>query len=61
MYYSLVNNYKECKFVEDEGSVLFYRNKLGKAVRKVVYDEDSGVDVNGGASAVASGSEEEEY
>lgn len=59
MYYSLVNNYRECKFVEDEGSCLFYRNKLGKAVRRVVYDEDSGVDVNGGASAVASGSEEE--
>lgn len=59
MYYSLVNNYKECKFVEDEGSVLFYRNKLGKSVRKVVYDEDSGVDVKGGASAAASGSEED--
>jgi omega-6 fatty acid desaturase (delta-12 desaturase) len=63
MYYSLVNNYKECKFVEDEGSCLFYRNKYGKSVRKVVNEEDSGVDGLQTSKDVSSGSdyEEEEY
>jgi len=43
MYYSLVKNYQECRFVEDEGSCLFYKNKFGKAARRVVYEEDSAV------------------
>jgi len=46
MYYSLYRNYSECKFVEDTGSCVFYKNRFGKARKVVVYDqEDSGVDV----------------
>ncbi|CAD6583543.1 MAG: hypothetical protein CYPHOPRED_002390 [Cyphobasidiales sp. Tagirdzhanova-0007] len=45
MYKSLYNNHTQCKFVEDTGSCVFYKNKLGKAQRVVVYEEDSGVDV----------------
>lgn len=45
MYHSLVKNYSECKFVEDNGSCVFYKNRFGKAKRTVVYEEDSGVDV----------------
>ena len=45
MYYSLYNNYSQCKFVEDTGSCVFYKNAQGKAKRTVVYEEDSGVDV----------------
>lgn len=45
MYRSLVKNYSECKFVEDTGSCVFYKNRFGKAKRTVVYEEDSGVDV----------------
>lgn len=59
MYTSLLNNYRDCKFVEDEGQILVYKNKLGKSKTKVVCDADSGVDVNGSASAAASGSEED--
>lgn len=58
MYYSLVKNYKECKFVEDEGSVLFYKNSKGQAKRKVVYEVDSAVALESEEST-SSGSEQE--
>ncbi|TFK21586.1 delta 12 fatty acid epoxygenase [Coprinopsis marcescibilis] len=32
VFSTLWKNYNECQFVEDEGNVLFYRNKKGKAV-----------------------------
>jgi len=45
MYTSLVSNYRQCRFVEDNDSCVFYKNAQGKAQRRVVYEEDSGVDV----------------
>lgn len=55
MYYSLVKNYQECRFVEDEGGCVFYKNKNGKAARRVVYEEDSAVALGD----TTSGSEQE--
>jgi omega-6 fatty acid desaturase (delta-12 desaturase) len=41
--------FRECKFVEDEGNVVFYKNAKGLAVRVPVLPDagvsDSGVDV----------------
>ena len=34
VFKALWDNYNDCQFVEDEGDVLFYRNKEGKAVRR---------------------------
>lgn len=34
VFSALWDNYNNCQFVEDEGEVLFYRNKEGKAVRR---------------------------
>ncbi|KAF8883956.1 fatty acid desaturase-domain-containing protein [Infundibulicybe gibba] len=31
---ALWNNYNKCQFVEDEGDVLFYRDKKGQAIRR---------------------------
>lgn len=48
MFVSLWKNYSSCRFVEDEGEVLFYKNAIGKAARSVVMPtvaSDSGVDV----------------
>ena len=45
MYSALFKNHVDCKFVEDSGSCVFYKNKSGKAKKVVVYEEDSGVDV----------------
>jgi len=47
---SLYKNYKECRFIEDKGDVVFYKNASGLAQR-VAVDEykgqsDSGVDVS---------------
>jgi omega-6 fatty acid desaturase (delta-12 desaturase) len=43
--------YKECKFVEDEGSVVFYKNAHGLAQVRPVLPEgtasDSGIEVEG--------------
>ena len=39
---------RQCKFVEDEGDVVFYKNAYGKASCKAVFNEpisDSGIDV----------------
>lgn len=42
--------FRECKFVEDEGSVVFYKNANGLAAARPVFPEshisDSGVEVN---------------
>ncbi|KAL0945986.1 hypothetical protein HGRIS_012264 [Hohenbuehelia grisea] len=34
VFKALWNSYNKCQFVEDEGDILFYRDKLGKAVRR---------------------------
>ncbi|KAE9386389.1 hypothetical protein BT96DRAFT_928238 [Gymnopus androsaceus JB14] len=34
VFKALWDNYNDCQFVEDEGDVLFYRNKEGKAIRR---------------------------
>lgn len=51
MYTSLFKNYSLCKFVEDTGSCVFYKNRFGQAAKKVVYEEDSGVDVKNSQSS----------
>jgi len=48
---SLFKSYSQCRFVEDEGDVVFYKNAKGKAARAVVMQDkkgnvsDSGIDV----------------
>lgn len=51
MYSSLMKNYSKCKFVEDTGSCLFYKDAYGNASRRVVYEEDSGVCVSEGSES----------
>ncbi|THH00510.1 hypothetical protein EW026_g2028 [Hermanssonia centrifuga] len=34
IFNALWDNYNSCQFVEDEGSVLFYRDRTGKAIRR---------------------------
>ncbi|TFK22249.1 delta 12 fatty acid epoxygenase [Coprinopsis marcescibilis] len=34
VFKALWKNYNECQFVENEGNVLFYRNKKGEAIRR---------------------------
>ncbi|KAF5337898.1 hypothetical protein D9757_015100 [Collybiopsis confluens] len=34
VFKALWDNYNECQFVEDDGDVIFYRNKEGKAIRR---------------------------
>lgn len=34
VFQALWHSYNECQFVEDEGDIVFYRNKEGKAVRR---------------------------
>ncbi|TFK53232.1 hypothetical protein OE88DRAFT_1626954 [Heliocybe sulcata] len=34
VFSALWHNYNECQFVEDEGDVLFYKNRKGEAVRR---------------------------
>lgn len=42
--------FKQCKFVEDEGSVVFYKNAYGQAAGRPIYRDhsssDSGVDLD---------------
>ncbi|GAA95111.1 uncharacterized protein L969DRAFT_95919 [Mixia osmundae IAM 14324] len=44
---SLWNSYSQCRFVEDEGDIVFYKNKNGKSIRKVARSDssDSGTDL----------------
>ena len=51
MYYSLWNNFANCKFVEDTGSCVFYKNKKGVAARTVVYESDSGAALSDDSSS----------
>ncbi|ORY81298.1 delta-12-fatty acid desaturase [Leucosporidium creatinivorum] len=49
MWVSLWKSYRQCRFVEDEGEVVFYKDQYGRTSRQVVYESlpsDSGVDVN---------------
>lgn len=48
MFVSLWKNWKSCRFVEDEGEVVFYRDALGRTARHPVTEtavSDSGVDL----------------
>ena len=44
--------FKECKFVEDEGDILFYKNAYGLATTRPIFPDhsasDSGVEVDTG-------------
>ncbi|CAH7684807.1 fatty acid desaturase-domain-containing protein [Phakopsora pachyrhizi] len=52
-WYSLWKNFRQCRFVEDEGDVVFYKNAKGQAHRRVINKNiaesvsDSGVDLEG--------------
>ncbi|KAK4698789.1 hypothetical protein P7C70_g7480, partial [Phenoliferia sp. Uapishka_3] len=49
MFVSLWKNFKTCRFVDDDDEVVFYRDALGRAQRRVVYasvPSDSGVEVD---------------
>ena len=43
--------FRECKFVEDEGDIVFYKNARGLAAAKAVFTDkaasDSGIEING--------------
>jgi len=43
---SLWKCYKECRFVDDEGDVVFYRNAKGEQQRRLAEAVDSGVEFN---------------
>lgn len=34
-FYALYRSFTECLFVEEDGDIVFYKNKEGKAVREV--------------------------
>ena len=38
-FYALYRSFTECQFVEDEGDIIFYKNKQGKAAREVLVEE----------------------
>ena len=47
MFVSLYKNYCQCRYVDDEGSVLFYRDAYGRKRRTAVMPDvpsDSGVE-----------------
>ncbi|SJL05747.1 related to Delta(12) fatty acid desaturase [Armillaria ostoyae] len=37
-FYALYRSFTECLFVEEEGDIVFYKNKKGEAAREVAYD-----------------------
>ena len=37
-FYALYRSFTECVFVEDEGSIVFYKNKYGLASRQLSED-----------------------
>lgn len=49
MLVSLWRNYRDCRFIEDEGDVLMFRDANGKTLRRVAFEQqavdDSGIDV----------------
>jgi omega-6 fatty acid desaturase (delta-12 desaturase) len=44
-FVSLWKNYRACRFVDDEGEVIFFRNAKGQARRKAADNTDSGVEL----------------
>ncbi|KAK4045990.1 hypothetical protein OIV83_006455 [Microbotryomycetes sp. JL201] len=49
MFKSFWKSFKYCRFVDDEGDVVFYKDAYGRTSRRVEYEaqpSDSGVDVN---------------
>lgn len=59
MFVSMWKSYRACRFVEDEGNTVMFKDAYGRAQRKVVYGpaDDSGVDVGADASEKASESD----
>lgn len=37
-FYALYRSFTQCAFVEEEGGIVFYKNKLGQAAREVAED-----------------------
>jgi hypothetical protein len=34
-FYALYRSFTQCQFIEDEGDIIFYKNREGKAVRAI--------------------------
>ena len=48
VFVSLWKNFRACRFVEDEGEVVFFKDAYGRAARRVEFEpvpSDSGVDL----------------
>ncbi|KAL1696384.1 fatty acid desaturase-domain-containing protein [Schizophyllum commune] len=38
-FYALYRSFTQCQFIENEGSIVFYKNRQGKAVREALIDD----------------------
>jgi hypothetical protein len=43
-FYALYRTFTQCRFVEDEGDIVFYKNKHGEAVRHIQVVTSKGTD-----------------
>ncbi|KZT10498.1 uncharacterized protein LAESUDRAFT_427677 [Laetiporus sulphureus 93-53] len=43
-FYALFRSFTECVFIEDEGTIVFYKNKYGQTVREVASDKLKEID-----------------
>ncbi|PBL01022.1 hypothetical protein ARMGADRAFT_1043115 [Armillaria gallica] len=46
-FYALYRSFTQCLFVEEEGDIVFYKNKNGEAAREVAYDAVKRIKVDG--------------
>ncbi|KAK0465151.1 fatty acid desaturase-domain-containing protein [Desarmillaria tabescens] len=46
-FYALYRSFTQCLFVEEEGDIVFYKNKNGEAAREVAYDAVKRIRVDG--------------
>ncbi|KAK0233209.1 fatty acid desaturase-domain-containing protein [Armillaria fumosa] len=46
-FYALYRSFTQCLFVEEEGDIVFYKNKHGEAAREVAYDAVKRIKVEG--------------
>ncbi|KAK0506111.1 fatty acid desaturase-domain-containing protein [Armillaria luteobubalina] len=46
-FYALYRSFTQCLFVEEEGDIVFYKNKHGDAAREVAYDTVKRIKVDG--------------
>lgn len=51
MYVQLYKTFVSCRFVEDTGPCVFYKNRSGQAAREAVLEADSGVCVRDSPSS----------